>query len=71
MLFTLSKLFKIFKGFGGKFSLHTHISRIMDPISEQCFCFCNLYFVLHDYQKAGDKAMASLDKGLVVPLSTK
>ena len=35
----------------------------MDPINEQCFC--NLYFVLHDYQKAGDKAKASLDKGLV------
>ena len=31
----------------------------------------NLYLVLHDYQKAGDKANASLDKGLVVPPSTK
>ena len=25
-------------------------------------CFCDLYFVLHDYQKAGDKPKVSLDK---------
>ena len=35
------------------------------------FCFYNLYFVLHDYQKAGDKANVSLDKGLVLSPSTK
>ena len=28
-----------FQDFGGKFSIHTHISRIMDPINEQCFVF--------------------------------
>ena len=71
MLFTLSKLFKVFnwsfKIFGGKFLLHTHISRIMDPFDEECFAF-----VICVYQKkAGDKAKVSLDKGLVAPPPTK
>ena len=43
----------------------------MDPINEQCFAFVIRNFVLHDYQKAGDKANASLDKGLVVSPSIK
>ena len=46
-----------FQDFGTKFLLHTHISRIMDPIDEQCFAF-----VICIYQKkAGDKAKVSLD----------
>ena len=61
-----------FQDFGGKFSLHTLISRIMDPINEQVFfSLLQFVFVLHDYQKAGEKANASFDKGLVVSPSTK
>ena len=62
-----------FKILVGILIAQAHISRIMDPIDEQCFAFCNLICILlHDYQmKAGDKANASLDKGLVAPPSSK
>ena len=56
-----------FQDFGGKFLLHTHISRIMDPTDEQYIAF-----VICIYQKkAGDKANVSLHKGLVAPPPTK
>ena len=73
MLFTLSKLFKVFncsfKILAGN-SHYTHISRIMDPINEQCFAFviCILCYMII---RRLDKVNVSLDKGPVVSPSTK
>ena len=61
MLFTLSKLFSVFNS---SFNILAGNSHYRDNGSYwwAVFCFCNLYFVFHEYQKAGDKTKESLDK---------